>query len=437
MSDNKKEQKGKSLVVRRNDLVEGRYRINSIVARRILYRALAQIDPSEDRFKSCYTVKVSDVAEIPGLKMNDSYYSRVSEALVLLQSQVAEVLNSKIKKYTVHSWFHKIDYNYGKGSIDVVFHDDMKPVLLNLIRSGGFTVADEQYLAILKSPYSDRIYGLLKQYQAVGNRLISIEDLRDKLLIKKKYPVFSDFRRYVLEVAKKELSSKTDVSFEYEVLKEGKKATAIRFFITARLPSVTIGNREEVDPKARGIFQRMVKLGVKEKTARELIADYDDKRLKWHIDEYENRLKNGKAEGVGWLINGVKDDYRPQMSIFEQQEEERRSKAKKERKKREQLNEEIERFMTLTKEYNKKARTDFLRGLSQTEREKLDIEFQQKYGEQRWVMDMLKSKGAEDVRIVALYLDIVREKYPDIGMSPKEYAEKNGAKKEILEALSE
>jgi len=435
MSDKQVKNRAKSLVVRRNDLVEGRYRINSAVARRILYRALAQVDPSNDKFKPCYVVKVSDIAEVAGLKMNNAYYPRVVEAIKTLQSQVAEIWRPEIEKYSVRGWFHGIDYNYGLGTIDVVFHEDMKPVLLKLIKSGGFTVADEKYLAILKSPYSDRIYGLLKQYQTVGFRVMTVQKIRQKLLLEKRYPVFSDFRRYVLEIAKKELSSKTDISFEYELIKKGRKVDSIRFNITSKTPVVTFENREEIDSKARAIFQRLVRFEVKESVARELIADYDDSRLEWHIAEYEKRLKEGSTKGVGWLIEGIKQDYRPQISIFEKQENERRQRAKKEREKKESLIFEIDRIKEECDEFNRKARMDIVRGLPQTDRADLDKEFKEKYRHFKGMSEKLDTEGLKSQVVRSLYLDLIREKYPDCGMSYKEYAESKGVKRELLKTL--
>ncbi len=417
-------------------LLEGRYRINSAVARRILYRALSQINPADDKFQPRYVVKVSDIADVAGLKMNKAYYPRVLEAIKTLQSQVAEIWNTEAKRYSVRSWFHGIDYNYGKGTIDVVFHEDMKPVLLSLVQTGRYTAADEKYLAILKSPYSDRIYGLLKQYQTVGYRVMTVRETREKLLLEKKYPVFADFRRYVLDFAKKELGTKTDISFDYELIKKGRKADAIRFNIFSKMPEVTFENREEIDNKARSIFQRLVKLDVKEKVARELIADYDDSRLLWHINEYEKKLKKKKVEGIGWLINGIKEDYRPQRNIFEKQEEEKRRKTKKEREKREAINREIERLKGECAKHNMKAKMDIVSGLSETERADLDKEFQEKnrhFGRALGGLDITKID--ESAAAKALFLSFIHEKYPDVGMSIEEYAKQNGAKREVLDAL--
>ena len=435
IKEKKKKQQQNSLVVRRNDLVEGRYRINSCLARRILYRALAQINPSETDFKKSYNVKLSDVADVSGLKMNDSYYPRAVEAIKLLQSQVAEIFNPVAKKYTVYSWFNSIDYDWGEGSVSLMFHENMKPVLLNLIRSGNFTVADEKFLAIINSPYSDRIYGLLKQYQKAGCRTMTIEEIRKKLKIEKKYPLFYDFRRYVLDVTKKEINQKTDISFDYELIRKGRKVVAIHFIITSKKPSVTLENKEETDSKAHTIFQALKRHGVAEKTARELIADYDMARIEWHVKQYE-KLKNAKkANGEGWLIQGIKEDYRPQKSIFEEEEEEKRQKSIQERERLDALNSEIDRIKGECDKYNRSVRMGIVNGLSEVERSEIDQEFKERSKNFPGIAEKLDTEGLKNRVVKGLYLDLIRQKYPDSGMSYRDYAEKHGAGEEILQML--
>lgn len=432
----KKKQQKNSLVVRRNDLVEGRYRINSCLARRILYRALAQINPSDMHFRESYKVKLSDVAEVSGHKMNDSYYPRAEEAIKLLQSQVAETWDTDNKEYAVHSWFHKIKYNWGDGSVSVIFHDDMGPVLLNLIQSGSFTVADEKFLAIINSPYSDRIYGLLKQYQKVGHRTMSIEEIRDKLKIEKKYPLFYDFRRYVLDVAKKEINQKTDISFDYELIREGRKVVAIHFIVMRKKPSVTLENKEETDPKAHTIFQALTRHGVAEKTARELIADYDTEQIGWHVKEYEKLKKTKKVNGVGWLVQGIKKDYRPQTSIFEHEEEKRRKEVQDERGRQEKINAEIDRLKAECDEYNRHSGKAFFEGLPEEKRLKLDEEFLQKYGSIPGIRTKFQKEGLKSPTVLSLYLVFLREKYPKSALSYQDYAKKHSASNEVLKMLS-
>ena len=83
--------------------------------------------------------------------------------------------------------------------------------------------------------------------------------------------------------------------------------------------------------QTRAVFRSLIRHGMAEKAARAVMADYDLERIRWHIAEYEKRKKGGKADGIGWLVEGIKVDYRPQSSIFEQEEEAKRKAAQRRR----------------------------------------------------------------------------------------------------------
>ena len=76
------------------------------------------------------------------------------------------------------------------------------------------------------------MYEILKQYEHMGKRKLSITELRELLCIgSKEYPRWSDFKTYILDSCQKALSEKTDITFTYEPIRTGHKFTAIMFFI--------------------------------------------------------------------------------------------------------------------------------------------------------------------------------------------------------------
>lgn len=84
----------------------------------------------------------------------------------------------------------------------------------------------------LKSFNQQRIYELLKQYQKLGVRIIDLKDLREFLSIgEKEYPVWYDFSSKVLKVSQKALKESTDICFDYEPIKKGKKVAQVKFLI--------------------------------------------------------------------------------------------------------------------------------------------------------------------------------------------------------------
>ena len=103
----------------------------------------------------------------------------------------------------------------------------------------------------LKSFNQQRIYELLKQYETIGTRIISLEDLRTFLGIgEKEYPVWGVFARDVLKVAQKALKESTDICFEYEPVKKGRPVVAVKFIIFKNREFVDLMEMDKLLPKA-------------------------------------------------------------------------------------------------------------------------------------------------------------------------------------------
>lgn len=105
----------------------------------------------------------------------------------------------------------------------------LKPFLLEL--SSKFTSYRLANIVKLKSTYAIRIYELLKQYENLKERTISLENLRYYLDAMDIYPNYANFKQRVLKPTQKELNQKTDISFDFEEIKSGRKVQKIRFII--------------------------------------------------------------------------------------------------------------------------------------------------------------------------------------------------------------
>ena len=103
----------------------------------------------------------------------------------------------------------------------------------------------------LKSFNQQRIYELLKQYEPIGVRLISLEDLRAFLGIGEgEYSVWGDFSQKVLKVAQKALRENTDICFEYEPVKKGRPVVAVKFIISKNQEFVDLMEMDKFLPEA-------------------------------------------------------------------------------------------------------------------------------------------------------------------------------------------
>ena len=69
--------------------------------------------------------------------------------------------------------------------------------------------------------------------------MIEVEELRRLLKADNVYPLYADFKRYVIERTQKELKKLTDINFDFEEIKTGRKVTSLKFNIK---PNIKIDN---------------------------------------------------------------------------------------------------------------------------------------------------------------------------------------------------
>ena len=94
----------------------------------------------------------------------------------------------------------------------------------------------------LRSGYVIRLYEILKDWYNQASRydngkkvekIVEVRWLRDTLEMPDSYPYggSSGVRNRVIEKAKKELAEHTDIIFDYEEIKTGRKVTHLKFII--------------------------------------------------------------------------------------------------------------------------------------------------------------------------------------------------------------
>jgi len=121
----------------------------------------------------------------------------------------------------------------GGWYVEIDAHDRALPLMFEF-RERYFTYKLWNALR-LKSSNQLRMYELMKQYEKIGHRIISLEELKNFLGIEQKeYPRYDNFRRWVLDACRAALVENTDIAFTYAPFgKKGKggKILQLRFDI--------------------------------------------------------------------------------------------------------------------------------------------------------------------------------------------------------------
>lgn len=219
--------KGNNIVSKSNTLIEANSRLN-LVEQKMLLCLASNIEPSDRDFKT-YTFPIKQFHDLLDLS-GSTKYTELSKITKELLSKVIEI---RVGEELIQvSWLSSAIYNRNKGTIDMRFDPLLKPFLLEL--SSKFTSYKLANVVKLKSTYAIRIYELLKQYEDLKERTISLENLRYYLDAMGVYPNYANFKQRVLKPSQKELEKKTDISFEFEEIKIGRKVQKIRFIIRSQ-----------------------------------------------------------------------------------------------------------------------------------------------------------------------------------------------------------
>ncbi|MBG9608898.1 replication initiation protein [Bacillus toyonensis] len=219
--------KENNIVSKSNTLIEANSRLN-LVEQKMLLCLASNIEPNDRDFKT-YTFPIKQFHDLLGLN-GSTKYTELSKITKELLSKVIEIRAGE--ELIQVSWLSSAIYNRNKGTIDMRFDPLLKPFLLEL--SSKFTSYRLANVVKLKSTYAIRIYELLKQYEDLRERTISLENLRYYLDAMDVYPNYANFKQRVLKPSQKELNQKTDISFEFEEIKLGRKVQKIRFIIRAQ-----------------------------------------------------------------------------------------------------------------------------------------------------------------------------------------------------------
>jgi plasmid replication initiation protein len=218
-------------VTKANTLVEASYRL-SLTQQRIVLFMTSLVQPEDEDFKT-YRIHVRDLMDILDIDRSHLY----AQMILMIRNLMKVVVTIPLpdEKHLDTHWINSQEYEIGGGYSDITFDPKLKPFLLHLKEK--FTTYKLENVMKLKSIYSIRIYELLKQYQGIGKRTITIDSLRKMLGIElKEYSLYGDFKRKVILVAHHEINEKTDILFEYREIKLSRKVNELEFTITKKTP---------------------------------------------------------------------------------------------------------------------------------------------------------------------------------------------------------
>ena len=223
-------------IIKANEFIQNSRFNLSMQEQKIILYLISKIKPDDTEIKG-QPFNIKEFCQICGIDSDSgkNYYD-LKQAI---QSLHDKSLWIKIDEKTeiLFSWINSAAIIKDDGVVQITLNPQMKPYLLQLREK--FTQYEFVYTLAMKSQYSVRIYELLKSYENIHRKIFDINELKKKLMCEKEsYENFNNFKKYVLDIAMREINNLTDISVEYEATKQGRKFTQIEFIIKSKKDTV-------------------------------------------------------------------------------------------------------------------------------------------------------------------------------------------------------
>jgi len=225
------------LVKKKNDLNEVMAKKMELQELRLLAIYLCKINKDNELTRRV-RFSLDDFQTIMGFgRLNVKQIKKTTDAL--LSRVVSAPVEDENGKYLGYESFHifkicKVVVDDPAGNyIEFDAHDYALPLMFDF-KSKFFTYQLSSVLQV-KSHNQLRMYEILKQYEKIGFRIMSIEELKRQIGIdQSKYNSYGDFKKRVLNACQQALQKNTDIAFTYEPYgKHGKggKILYLKFLI--------------------------------------------------------------------------------------------------------------------------------------------------------------------------------------------------------------
>ena len=225
------------LVTKSNTLITASYDLN-LQEQKLILTLASMVQPTDEEFKE-YEFKIKDFMELLGIE-TQTKYTEIPKITKELMKKVFEIREEK--DIIQLSWLSSARYKTGEGLVILKFDSSLKPYMLQLKQL--YTSYKLENILSLKSKYSLRLFELLKCNEFKKIWTIELEELKKILgVTEKSYSIYQNVKNRIILKAQKELKEKTDISFDFEEIKTGRKVTSLKFYIHSNKVKNTTVNK--------------------------------------------------------------------------------------------------------------------------------------------------------------------------------------------------
>ncbi len=220
-----------------NALTQARYNF-TVVEKRTIYQIIKEVrsqfierpDGQRDLFNDLVIrLKTSD------LQSNDVQLREVYTSLKGLRRKSIWMENDE--RVLEVGYINYFEHKKREAHLEVQVSNKILPYLVELAEQ--FTTYSLTVAISLKTKYSQRFYEYCSQFKNIGFFYVSIDDLREKMLLGDSYPRYALLKQYVIDAAYKELkklyeAGQCDLCFNYSEDKAGRTVLGLKIAIVTK-----------------------------------------------------------------------------------------------------------------------------------------------------------------------------------------------------------
>ena len=247
------------LIVKDNALINASYNLD-LVEQRLILLAIVEARESGKGINANdpLTVHAESYINQFGVHRNTAYQALKDACDDLFARQFSYQSLSEKGNVINHKsrWVSEVAYIDNEAVVRLIFAPAIVPLITRLEEQ--FTKYEIQQISNLTSAYAVRLYEILIAWRSTGKTpLITIYDFRQKIgVLETEYKRMYDFKKYVLDIALKQVNEHTDIIVKVEQHKTGRSITGFSFSFKQK-KSATHSVESKRDPNTLDLFSKI------------------------------------------------------------------------------------------------------------------------------------------------------------------------------------
>jgi plasmid replication initiation protein len=233
------------LIVKDNALINASYNLD-LVEQRLNFLAIVEARESGKGINANdpLTVHAESYINQFGVHRNTAYQALKDACDDLFARQFSYQSLSEKGNVINHKsrWVSEVAYIDNEAVVRLIFAPAIVPLITRLEEQ--FTKYEIQQISNLTSAYAVRLYEILIAWRSTGKTpLITIYDFRQKIgVLETEYKRMYDFKKYVLDIALKQVNEHTDINVKVEQHKTGRSITGFSFSFKQKKSATNTAN---------------------------------------------------------------------------------------------------------------------------------------------------------------------------------------------------